>query len=189
MSSPPVRHDQDHVEMICLHVVGALSPGDADVVATRLASCAECRQEMDALRPVVESFVDWPTEVVRPSPALWDRLAQRIGATPEPSPSPRWQEPQWKDVAPGISCKLLATDAERNRVSMLVRLAPDTEYPPHRHAGVEELHLLQGELTIGERKLYPGDYNRAEPGTEDYRVWSATGCACILVTSFKDVIL
>ena len=29
---------------------------------------------------------------------------------------------------------------------MLVRLAPGTDYPPHRHAGVEELHLLDGEI-------------------------------------------
>ena len=66
---------------------------------------------------------------------------------------------------------------------MLVRLAPGTEYPPHRHGGVEELHLLHGELMIGDRKLYPGDYNRAEAGTVDLRVWSETGCTCILVTS------
>jgi len=41
---------------------------------------------------------------------------------------------------------------------------------PHRHADVEELHLLQGELMIGDRKVYPGDYNRAEAGTIDHRV-------------------
>ena len=100
-------------------------------------------------------------------------------------PANRWR----REVAPGISCKLLATDTERNRVSMLVRLAPDTAYPPHRHADVEELHLLAGELMIGDRLLRPGDHNRAEPGTEDHRVWSETGCTCVLLTSFRDVIL
>jgi len=33
-------------------------------------------------------------------------------------------EPEWEQVAPGIECKLLATDTQRHRVSMLVRLAP-----------------------------------------------------------------
>jgi len=65
--------------------------------------------------------------------------------------------------------------------------APD--YPPHRHAGVEELHLLHGELMIDDKKLYPGAYNRAEADTVDYRVWSETGCTCVLLTSYKDVIL
>jgi quercetin dioxygenase-like cupin family protein len=73
-------------------------------------------------------------------------------------------EPAWEAVAPGISCKIPATDAEGHRVSMLVRLAPGADYPPHVHAGLEELHLLAGELWIDDRKLSPGDYNRAEPG-------------------------
>jgi anti-sigma factor ChrR (cupin superfamily) len=72
---------------------------------------------------------------------------------------------------------------------MLVRLAPGTDYPRHRHAGVEELHLLHGELMIGDKKLYPGDYNRAEADTVDHRVWSETGCTCVLLTSTKDVLL
>jgi hypothetical protein len=53
---------------------------------------------------------------------------------------------------------------------------------------VEELHLLEGELWIDERKLYPGDYNRAEAGTGDKRVWSETGCTCVLITSTRDIL-
>jgi anti-sigma factor ChrR (cupin superfamily) len=74
-------------------------------------------------------------------------------------------------------------------VSMLVRLAPGTDYPPHRHADVEELHLLHGELIVDEKTLYPGDYLRSEPGTVDHRVWSETGCTCVLLTSIDDIIL
>jgi anti-sigma factor ChrR (cupin superfamily) len=71
---------------------------------------------------------------------------------------------------------------------MLVRLAPGARYPAHTHADVEELHLLDGELWIDERKLYPGDYNYGAPGAGDARVWSETGCTCLLVTSTKDVL-
>jgi anti-sigma factor ChrR (cupin superfamily) len=139
----------------------------------------------------VGAFVDWPTDVLRPPTPLWDRLVQRIGINSEAEPSRAaergWpEEPAWKEVAPGISCQLLATDMAKERVSMLVRLAPGVAYPPHSHTGVEELHLLEGELWIDDRKLYPGDYNRAEPGTSDNRVWSETGCTCVLLTSFTD---
>ena len=131
-------------------------------------------------------------DVLRPPASLQERLAQRIaadtGEQPVMPPPRQWVEPEWEEVAPGISCKLLATDRARDRVSMLVRLAPGTDYPPHTHAGVEELHLLEGELMIDERKLRPGDYNRAEPGTADRRVWSETGCTCVLVTSPSDVL-
>jgi hypothetical protein len=97
-------------------------------------------------------------------------------------------EPDLNEPGPGISCKVLATDLERNRLSMFVRLAPGGEYPPHTHAGIEQLYLLLGELWIDDRKLYPGGYNRAEPGTGDKRVWSETGCTCILVTSSSDIL-
>jgi anti-sigma factor ChrR (cupin superfamily) len=133
-------------------------------------------------------------DILRPSPELRERLAELLasetgGPVVHPSAAPRWTEPDWDEVAPGIWCKVLAHDTVHERVSMLVRLAPGTDYPPHTHAGVEELYLLSGVLWIDERKLIPGDYNRAEPGTSDSRVWSHTGCTCVLVTSTRDALL
>lgn len=131
-------------------------------------------------------------DVLLPPASLQARLASRIAAETGGGPvlpaAPRWSEPEWEEVAPGIFCKLLANDEEKHVVSMLVRLLPNVEYPPHTHAGIEELHLLDGELWIDERKLYPGDYNRAEAPTGDKRVWSETGCTCVLITSTRDVL-
>jgi anti-sigma factor ChrR (cupin superfamily) len=141
---------------------------------------------------LADAFAAWPTDVLRPADSLWERVARRVAAESDTAPvlaGPRERlEPEWEDVAPGIRCKLLATDPADGRVSMLVRLAPGAAYPPHTHAGVEELHLLDGELWIDDRKLYPGDYNRGEPGTADHRVWSETGCTCVLITSTRDVL-
>jgi anti-sigma factor ChrR (cupin superfamily) len=179
----------DGLEQVAEYVLQALSTSERATFEAHLDACTACREELDALRPVVEAWVDWPIDVLRPATPLWARVAQRIGVDGETPPEARWaEEPAWKDVAPGISCKLLATDAVHERVSMLVRLAPGTAYPPHRHAGIEELHLLDGELWIEDRKLLPGDYNRCEPGTADNRVWSETGCTCVLVTSFSDIL-
>jgi DNA-directed RNA polymerase specialized sigma24 family protein len=131
-----------------------------------------------------------PAKGSRPSPALSRRLISRIrlesgGALPLPSEEQE-REWAWKEVAPGICCVLLSTDSKHQRVSLLVRLAPGMDYPPHCHAGVEELHLLQGELEINDRKLVPGDYHRAEAGSIDVRVRSETGCTCVLITSIRD---
>ena len=186
-------HEQTHLDLVFLHALQSLPLSEIATVEAQLAACAECRQEFDSLRRMVTSFVAWPTDILRPPGSLWDRLARRIaadtGTRPLPMPGAGPAEPEWKDVAPGIWCKLLATDAKNNRVSMLVRLAPGADYPPHRHAGVEELYLLHGELMVDERKLYPGDYIRAEAGSADRRVWSQTGCTCVLLTSTHDVIL
>ncbi len=192
MSSGSSEHDRDHAELVVLHALRALPAAEIPVAEGYLSACAECRQEREALRPVIDALVAWPIDVLRPPASLWERLSGRIAAetggqplVPAPQAS---AEPEWEEAAPGISVKLLATDRERDRVSMLVRLAPGAAYPPHRHAGLEELYLLHGELIIDEKKLVPGDYNRAEPGTSDHRVWSETGCTCVLLTSTRDVL-
>jgi hypothetical protein len=193
MSSASGKHGQDHSDLVLLYVLHALPSSEVPVAEMNISACSECRHEMEMLRPIIESFVSWPTDVLRPSASLWERLAQRIametGEEPLVPLPERRVDPEWKDVAPGIACKLLATDPEKNRVSMLVRLAPGTDYPPHRHEGVEELHMLDGELIVDDKTFYPGDYRRAEAGTVDHRVWSETGCTCVLITSFHDAIL
>ena len=189
------RLDEDpcgQSELTSAYAAQALPAADVAAAEAHIAGCPHCQRELQALRPVVDRFVSWPTDVLRPPTSLQARLAQRIAAEtakePVPPPAPQWREPNWEQVAPGIECKLLATDGERHRISMLVRLAPGARYPAHTHAGVEELHLLDGELWIDERKLLPGDYNYGPPGASDERVWSETGCTCILITSTRDIL-
>ena len=179
-------------EATLAYAAQALAPLERAAAEAHVASCAECRRELASLRPVIERFAAWPTDVLRPTTPLKALLARRIAqetgkdlALPAAEP---WSEPDWEQVAPGIDCKLLATDADRHRVSMAVRLAPGASYPAHTHAGIEELHLLDGELWIDGRKLLPGDYNYGRPGSGDERVWSETGCTCILLTSTRDIL-
>lgn len=192
MSATSDRQGCTQSEQVFLYAAEVLPPGEAAAVEVHLANCAACRQELDTLNAIVDDFAHWPMDVLRPRAALWGRVADRIAAAEngepsEPADPEPWAEPEWKEVAPGIRCQLLATDTGRHRVSMLVRLEPGTDYPPHTHGGVEELHLLDGELYINERKLCPGEYSRADPGSVDARVWSETGCTCVLMTSTRDI--
>ena len=183
-------------ELTSAYALQVLPASDVAGAEAHIAACPECQRELESLRPVIDRFVSWPTDVLRPTASLQARLAQRIaeetGQPPMPPPElpagRQWSEPDWEEVAPGIECKLLATDAERQRVSMLVRLAPGASYPAHTHAGVEELHLLDGELWIDARKLVPGDYSYGAPGEGDEQVWSEAGCTCVLVTSTRDIL-
>jgi anti-sigma factor ChrR (cupin superfamily) len=192
MSSTTENDRCSRAEEVYLYALTALSPAEARDVESHIGSCETCRQQLATLQPVVDSLADWPTEILRPSPPLWDRLATRIAADTghqaRSSPPAQWVEPEWKDVAPGIACKILSSDSLRDRVIVLVRLAPGAEYPSHRHAATEEVFLLDGELWIDDRKLYAGDYNSAAADTADTRVWSETGCTCLLITSPSDLI-
>ena len=186
----PDRCDQS--EITCAYAAQALPANEIAAAKAHIASCRQCHLELESLRPVVDRFVCWPANVLRPTASLQDRLAFRIaketGKEAVMPPAPLWREPEWEQVAPGIECKLLATDTEKHRVSMLVRLRPGASYPAHTHAGIEELHLLDGELWIDDHKLVPGDYNYGAPSDGDDHVWSETGCTCVLITSTKDIL-
>lgn len=191
MSVDGAEHARDHQDSVYLYALQALPVSEVPAVEAQISACEGCRRELATLRPVLHALAAWPTDVLRPSTSLWDRLARRIGeetGQPPMAEPPRPPPPEWEEVAPGISCKLLATDADQGRVSMLVRLAPGAEYPPHTHAALEELHMLDGELMVDEKKLQAGDYLRSEPGTSDRRVWSERGCTGVLITSSRDIL-
>jgi RNA polymerase sigma factor (sigma-70 family) len=179
-------------ELVNVYALAALPPNEAAGVEAHIGACLGCQEELLRLERVICSFAAWPIDILRPPVSLRERLARRIA---EEGGVPLFDEPprqrlaaEWERVGPGISCKLLAKDEINDRVSMLVRLSPAAEYPPHTHAGTEELHLLHGELWIEDRKLFPGDYNLAEPGSSDAIVRSDTGCTCVLITSTRDVL-
>jgi quercetin dioxygenase-like cupin family protein len=192
MNSKPGTHSQEHLDRVFLFVLRALPPDELASVEAQISSCEDCRQEIETLRPVVQSFVGWSTDVLRPAESLWLRLTNRIasegGAQPFVPPFDAPVQPEWEEAAPGIHVKILAKNTDSDSVSMLVRLDPGTDYPGHTHAGIEELHLLHGVLKVDERTLYPGDFIHSEAGTEDHRVWSETGCTCFLMTSTADVL-
>lgn len=182
----------DRTELLAAYVLGVLPASEAAALEAHAGECEACSRELESLSPVADSLAVWPTDVLRPPASLRAALARRIaaetGADPVLPAARAWQEPEWEEVAPGIFCKILGSDDERDRVTMLVRLLPGVSYPPHTHAGVEELHLLDGELWIEDRLLRPGDYNHGEPGGSDTRVYSETGCTCVLITSPSDVL-
>ena len=193
MSSGSGKPSCDQGEMVSLYLLRALGSSEIAVAETHIAACSQCQGQIEGLRSVIDALDSRATELLRPSESVWRRLADRIAAETGPQPlfppAQPWPEPEWEEVGAGISCKVLANDTGRNRLSLLVRLAPGAAYPPHIHAGVEELHVLHGELWIDDRKLYPGDYHRAEAGTTERRVWSETGCMGVLITSSRDFIL
>jgi anti-sigma factor RsiW len=110
-------------ELTSAYALQALAASEIAEVKAHIASCPDCRGELESLRAVVDRFTSWPTDLLRPAASLQERLSRRIaeqtGRQPVLPPARDWREPEWEQVASGIECKLLATDTERHRVSML----------------------------------------------------------------------
>src|SRR5690606_28706123 len=120
VTSPSSRSSCMHVESVCTYALHSLPADEAIALEAHLTACAECRRELKSFQPVIDSLVGWPTDILRPTPQLWGRLAQRIadetGAKPFLPRTSSYREPAWEEVASGIFCKILASDAERSRV-------------------------------------------------------------------------
>src|SRR5438045_8248687 len=179
MNSKPGMHSQEHLDLVFLFVLQALPLREMASVEAQISSCEDCRQEIETLRPIVRSFVGWSTDVLRPAESLGVLIGERIASEGDTRPFVPALEapirPEWEEAAPGIHVKILARNAEKDSVSLLVRLDPGTDYPGHTHAGVEELHLLHGILKVDDRTLHPDDFIHSEAGRGEHRVGLETG--------------
>jgi quercetin dioxygenase-like cupin family protein len=93
----------------------------------------------------------------------------------------------WEPIGiEGIEVKRLSVDAERRYVTMLVRMAPGTAYPGHRHAGAEECFVVSGDVRVGERVLRAGDYQLAAAGSVHGVQSTESGCTLFIVSSQDD---
>ncbi len=61
----------------------------------------------------------------------------------------------------GVEAAILLVDRVQRMRSMVVKVAAGVVCPLHRHRGVEEIYMLEGELIINDRVYLAGDYIRS----------------------------
>jgi DNA-binding NarL/FixJ family response regulator len=97
---------------------------------------------------------------------------------------------QWGAIdISGCQKKILFVDDREKSVTSIVRMQAGTQFPPHRHGGVEEVFILQGDLVVEGQPMKPGDYCRAEPATTHRESFTESGCIFLLKASQQDEIL
>jgi hypothetical protein len=148
-------------EAAALFALGDLPEAEANRFEQRLESgCPLCLAELELGQRMVESLL-LATDPVEPDPTLEARLFARIGlgsALPATSPAlpqiVRSGEGSWKQIAPGVSLRLLYQDR-----TMLVRMEPGSRFPSHPHGFDEQCLVLEGAIedTDG-NKATAGDF-------------------------------
>ncbi len=195
--------DEASREQVALYALGALEGSDAVEVEAHLALCSVCRREVDSLRFVVDALaVAGPT--AEPPERLRHRLLARIRAAGSVQTWKAWvpdtvrqpllvvkrDEGAWEPTGvAGVAVRRLFVDPEADRVTMLVRMAPGTSYPSHRHAGVEECYVLEGDLHSHDFEMRAGDYQRLEGGSVHGVQATREGCLLFIVSSLHDDLL
>ncbi|MDQ3744069.1 MAG: cupin domain-containing protein [Acidobacteriota bacterium] len=91
-------------------------------------------------------------------------------------------EGEWRPTADaGVRFKLLFLDRERSTVTTLVRMEPGARIPAHRHLGVEQCLLLEGDLRAGGIEMSAGDFNCSLPGSVHEDLTTEGGALFLIV--------
>jgi anti-sigma factor ChrR (cupin superfamily) len=199
-----VEPNDDLRSLASLYALDALSPEDKAAYEAHLgAGCAVCRAEVVSLRGATGALA-LSVDPVTPQAALRARLMDAIAATPQPplqnSPGvlcdkdgvliARPADMTWTaGDLPGVFRKVLFNDAKRGYSTAVTRMTAGTNYPSHKHAGVEELYLLEGDLSVGDMPMQAGDYCRGEAGSVHQPLATKNGCLFVVISSDHDQLL
>jgi quercetin dioxygenase-like cupin family protein len=207
MTRPDTPLDDDARDRAVERTFGALDPEDARRFDAEAAQRPALRAECDALRRTADALAA-ATPEAEPAPEVRARLMARITGTPPAqatAPAQPWKS--WTETAhrtangvvrsddtgfeptayPGIEVRRLFVDRAAGRTTMMVRMAPGTSYPAHRHGGFEECFVLEGTLHVGESVLMRrGDYQAQTEDSVHPVQWTDDGCVLLISSSLSD---
>jgi anti-sigma factor ChrR (cupin superfamily) len=182
-------------EVAALYALGGLSAEEAHAFEERLQSDPTCQAELAAFRAVVHDLA-YAVPPQGPPPGLRAKLLQRIAAEEAAVVDQdglrfvRSAQLGWEPgAAPGVEVKKLFADPSGARTTKMYRMAPGSTYPAHRHAGVEDIYVIDGDLLVNGVQMRAGDYCRAEANSLHHGIQTASGCLFIATASERNQLL
>jgi anti-sigma factor ChrR (cupin superfamily) len=181
---------EDMKEVAAQYALGALSQSEARAFEAHLAEgCEACQRELDTFIETA-ALLALVCDEEKPGSHLREELTRRAS---ERQPIAHDQneseriysilasEGDWVEWAEGIQFKPLFRDQASGLCTSIVRMRPGTALPPHRHTGTEQFFILEGDCHVHGRCLGPGDFHRAEAGTEHEYTYTVEGTMFLLV--------
>lgn len=180
-------------ELAPLYALGSLAADECQWVEAQMAAHPELTAEIVAYQAAIAIL---PYAV--PQQSLPAGLKERVFRKTTGEAPPATEEPgipvsknfnfsdlKWRPFnAPGFEMAKLHLNRDSRELTCFVRAATGgLPYPAHRHAGPEEILMLEGELRIGETLYGPGDYIRAEADSVHPHAETVTACLFYLKTS------
>jgi anti-sigma factor ChrR (cupin superfamily) len=199
MANSTVEQEQAK-ERAALYALGALESDEARAVEAVLADDATLADAVQAFEQVMADLAFAAVEAEPPA-SLREKLLERIAleappqakaapAKPEPDTSSlRKDEGKWRQLAPKVSSKVLYADAQTGLVTSLIKLEAGGYLPRHRHLGVEQMLIVEGECRINDEIFRPGDFRMRPAGTEDVELTTEHGATILLVAPKRFEIL
>jgi anti-sigma factor ChrR (cupin superfamily) len=166
-------------ELAPLYALDLLDLEERLWVEAQVIDCPDLAEELASYQAAV-GVIPYGAPTVPMAADLKDRLFDKLGLEPvetvaDPPPTEllvpemfalRSQNLEWKPHRiEGVECALLFLDPVNRMRSLLVKVAAGVVYPLHQHRGIEEIYMLEGNLTINDRTYLAGDYIRSHPNS------------------------
>lgn len=190
----------DHLqEQLALFALGALGQHEARAIELHLAEgCEVCSSELRQFDSVVDAL-GFSADPVTPTANVREKLISTVAADAPREASPtlkqalenytlRANEGQWTEIKTGVFHKHLFSDKSRGTETLLIKMLPETNLTTHRHLGLEECLVIEGDFHVGGEVFGAGDYRCAMPGTIDDIGFSESGTLLLIVTQGYEVI-
>ncbi len=189
--------DEEMTERASLYALGALSLWEARAFEEHIEEgCKLCAAELQSFEETVSSLALAASEAEAPTSAREklqalvveethaDSAASKQAAS-QPLITLRADEGEWYEVAKGMSVKQLFFDRETGMVMTLLKMEPGTRIPLHRHRGIEQCYVIEGDFHADNQSLGAGDFHCAQAGSTHQPVYTVDG-ALVLIVAPKD---
>ncbi|HST51952.1 MAG TPA: cupin domain-containing protein [Pyrinomonadaceae bacterium] len=199
--------DEELTGQAALYALGALDAAEARDFERHVETCAACAAELHAFRCVAGDLALAAMPVAPPDSArarLLALVSESVGhdgraqsqlqsasketddVRADESASGfvvvRAGEGEWRATEDhGVSYKLLFVDRERATVTTLVRMEPGARIRAHRHLGLEQCLILEGDLRSGDIEMSAGDFNCSMPGSVHNELTTDGGALFLIV--------
>ncbi|MGB3022328.1 MAG: ChrR family anti-sigma-E factor [Methyloceanibacter sp.] len=203
-----IAHHPDRATLMS-YAAGSLDEAFATVVATHLASCAECRSRLRETEEIGGNLLE-AIDAVPLDAAAFERAMRRLNEPVEQTlVEPEQRKPSlsrplarlvggglddvaWKTVAPGVAMHRLPTSKAARGSLRLLKIAPGKKIPEHGHGGTEITLVLTGSYRDAFGRFGPGDVADLDENVEHQpMVDSSEPCICLVATEaptrFKSV--
>lgn len=184
-------------ELAPLYALDLLSASEQAWVEQQVADCPELAEELASYQAAVTA-IPYGAPTLPMADNLKDRLFAQLGlgfdppieATPASIPNVyqavRSQDLNWQPhTVPGVRVAIVHIDEIKREMVGFLKAEPGVRYPRHRHAAIEEIFMIEGDLIIGEEVYGAGDYLRSQPGSS-HSPYTNGGCQFFFHTSLDD---
>jgi quercetin dioxygenase-like cupin family protein len=188
--------EEELSELMALAALEAVDDEARQLADAYASTSEELEQELAELRGAVGA-IPYGNALLPLSSHLKDRLFERITEETDRNATQlgnsqafteiRASERVWQPhPVPGITMSVLHVDTATRQISSLIRCEPGAQYPPHIHAGIEEIFMLEGDFTCDGKTYASGDYLLSACGSTHALASTQAGCLFLVRTSMDN---